>query len=426
MPPSPNLLISQPLTLPVSNLTIPNRLAKASMFEDCADPTTNLPSPQLKAISSSWSTGSWGLILTGSVAIDPLQVTTNAVLANQPNLPEETLLSSLQSWAASFRPPASSTTTPSPVIVQLIHPGKQLLRFASKARSMFEPPLAPSPIPLDLGPGLLPKIARTLLFAHPREMTIPEIQSLITNHAHSALILAKAGFNGVQIHAAHGFLLTQFLSPHSNKRTDAYGGTAAKRARVILEIIAAVREATKEYKGFVVGLKLNSVDHQQTDRQGKEDSIEQLRLLAKTELDFVEISGGSFEDIKPREMLAESTKKREAFFLEFARVAKRELAGIPLMVTGGFTTRLGMEEALRRGDCDMVGLARPSIFDPLLPRNVLLNPEVKDEDAKVTRVNVPVPWLLQKIPLKLVGAGVDGQFHAKKLQALGSTENKKA
>lgn len=169
-----------------------------------------------------------------------------------------------------------------------------------------------------------------------------------------------------------------------------------------------MREATKEYKGFVVGLKLNSVDHQQTDRQGKEDSIEQLQLLAKTELDFVEISGGSFEDIKPREMLAESTKKREAFFLEFARVAKRELAGIPLMVTGGFTTRLGMEEALRRGDCDMVGLARPSIFDPLLPRNVLLNPEVKDEDAKVTRVNVPVPWLLQKIPLKLVGAGVDG------------------
>ncbi|KAK0667420.1 putative NADH oxidase [Cercophora samala] len=425
MSPQPSLLLSQPLTLPVSKFTLPNRIAKASMFEDCADPNTNLPSPQLKAISSSWSTGSWGLILTGSVAIDPLQATTNAVLVNQPNLPKTTLLTSLQSWADAFRP-HNSNISPSPVIVQLVHPGKQLLRFASKSRSIFEPPLAPSAIPLDLGPGLLPKIVRTLMFANPREMTLTEIQSLISNHAHSAKVVAKAGFNGVQIHAAHGFLLTQFLSPTSNKRTDAYGGTAAKRARIVLEIIAAVREATKEFKGFIVGLKLNSVDHQQADQKGVDDSIEQLRLLARTELDFVEISGGTFEDARPREMVSESTKKREAFFLEFAKIAKRELAGIPLMVTGGFASRLGMEEALRRGDCDMVGLGRPSIFDPLLPRNVLLNPEVKDEDAKVTRVTVPVPWLLQKVPLKLVGAGVDATFHAKKLQALGSTEKEKA
>ncbi|KAK4181526.1 putative NADH oxidase [Triangularia setosa] len=422
---SSKLLLSQPITLPVSNLTLPNRLVKAAMFEDCADPSTNLPSPQLKAISSSWSTGSWGLILTGSTSIDPAQITTRSVLLNQPTLPEETAIISLKSWVDSFRPPILNTP-PTPVIVQLNHPGKQSPRFASKTRGIFTPTLAPSAIPLNLGPGLLPKILRTLLFANPREMTVQEIQSVISNFAHSARVVAKAGFQGVQIHAAHGYLLCQFLSPSSNKRTDAYGGTATKRARIVLEVIAAVRGATNDFEGFAVGLKLNSVDHQQTNKTGMNDTMEQLRLIAKSELDFVEISGGSYEDPKPKEMVSESTKAREAFFLEFAKVAKRELAGVPLLVTGGFTTRLGMEEAVRRGDCDMVGLARPAIHDPLLPRNVILNPEVKDEDAKVKRVTVPVSWLLQKIPLKIVGAGVDAQFHVKKMQALGATRAEKA
>ncbi|KAK0735381.1 hypothetical protein B0T21DRAFT_348880 [Apiosordaria backusii] len=407
MAPSPALLLCQPLTLPVSNLTVPNRLVKASMGEGVADPKTNLPTPQLNSISSAWSTGSWGLILTGATAIDPAHlISPRDVLLNQPTLPSETVIASLKSWADSFRSPILDTPN-TPVIVQLNHPGKQSPRGASKTRGLFGSTLAPSAIPLDLGPGFLPALLRNLLFASPREITPKEIQDVISNFALSARVVAKAGFQGVEIHAAHGYLLCQFLSPTSNQRTDEYGGTAAKRARIVLEVIAAVREATKEFPGFAVGLKLNSVDHQLTDKKGMDDTIEQLRLIAKSGLDFVEISGGSYEDPRPRETVSESTKAREAFFLEFAQVAKRELAGIPLLVTGGFTTRLGMEEAVRRGDCDLVGLARPAILDPLLPRNVILNPEVKDEDAKLKRVTVPVPWLLQKTRLKIVGAGVD-------------------
>lgn len=116
--------------------------------------------------------------------------------------------------------------------------------------------------------------------------------------------------------------------------------------------------------------------------------------MVKIELDFVEISGGSFEDIKLREMFVESIKKREVFFFEFVRVVKWELVGILLMVMGGFIIRFGMEEVFRRGDCDMVGLVRFLIFDFLFLRNVFLNLEVKDEDVKVICVNVLVFWLL--------------------------------
>ncbi|KAK4203060.1 hypothetical protein QBC40DRAFT_220035 [Triangularia verruculosa] len=405
-----NLLLSQPLTLPVSKLTLPNRLVKAAMYENCADPSTSLPSSQLNTISSSWSTGSWGLILTGSTAIDPAHTSPGSVVFNQPSLPEETVLASLKAWAESFRSPTLHTPN-TPVIVQLNHAGKQLLRGGSQG--IFGSPVAPSAIPLTLGPGLLPKIARTLLFASPREITLEEIQDVTTKFAQSARTVAKAGFQGVQIHAAHGMLLCHFLSPAHNHRTDAYGGTAAKRARIVLEVIAAIREATKEFDGFAVGMKLNSVDHQGTDKKGMQDTVEQLRLFAESGLDFVEISGGSVEEPPPNAVVKESTKAREAFFLEFAKVAKRELVGIPLLVTGGFTSRSGMEEAVRSGDCDLVGLGRPAILDPLLPRNVILNPEVKDQDAKVNRVTVHVPWLMQKIPLKFVGAGVDNvSIHA--------------
>lgn len=200
----------------------------------------------------------------------------------------------------------------------------------------------------------------------------------------------QAGFDGVQIHSAHGYLLSSFLSPRSNVRTDGYGGSPQRRRRLLLEVVQAVREAVSP--GFIVGIKLNSADFQ---RGGftEEESLAVITALAAgsdgfTEcdgVDFVELSGGTYESA--RFMLnapkpSASTQAREGFFVEFAEKARRVLADpslagadarapMALMVTGGFRSAAGMNAALASGACDLIGMARPLCIEPSLPRRVL-------------------------------------------------------
>lgn len=104
---------------------------------------------------------------------------------------------------------------------------------------------------------------------------------------------------------------------------------------------------------------------------------------------------------------SEKTAARESFFLEFAREMRAKLPDMPLMVTGGFRTRLGMEAALKEGACDLIGIGRPSVLNPSLPVNTILNAEVSDEDAKLYARRVHAPWLLKKFAPRSVGAGVE-------------------
>jgi 2,4-dienoyl-CoA reductase-like NADH-dependent reductase (Old Yellow Enzyme family) len=153
--------------------------------------------------------------------------------------------------------------------------------------------MAPSAVPLSLGPGLLPTLIRTLVFGTPREMTGADIDDVVARFARTARLAADAGFAGVEIHAAHGYLLAQFLSESANRRTDAYGGSPAARSKIILDIIRAIRAAVPK-KGFAVGIKVNSADHQSP----REFSAcrEQLKLIAEEGVDFLEISGGDYEN----------------------------------------------------------------------------------------------------------------------------------
>lgn len=102
-----------------------------------------------------------------------------------------------------------------------------------------------------------------------------------------------------------------------------------------------------------------------------------------------------------------STAARESFFLEFAREMRAKLPNTPLMVTGGFRTRAGMEEALSEGACDLIGLGRPAIVNPFLPANLILNKEVKDDDARVYAKRIQTPWLLKKFGPKSIGSGAE-------------------
>lgn len=175
--------------------------------------------------------------------------------------------------------------------MQINHPGKQS-PLGSGRKGFWAKNPSPSAVPLKMGESLLAKAITSLLFGTPREMSVEEIEETVRQFVYVAKLAAKTGFDGVEIHAAHGYLLAQFLSPRSNRRTDAYGGSPAKRAKVIVDIITAVRKEVPE--GFCVGIKLNSVDHQ--EETALRECLEQLKCIVDAGVDFLEISGGTYED----------------------------------------------------------------------------------------------------------------------------------
>jgi len=320
-----------------------NRIAKAAMSEQLAAPG-HLPDEQLVRLYERWGAGGAGLLITGNVMLDPqaLGEAGNVVLA------EGMPLAPFTAWANAAKHGGSQ------VWIQLNHPGRQ------SPRALSAEPVAPSAVPLEgMGPA----------FATPRALEPAEVEAIVSRFASAAALAERAGFDGVQIHAAHGYLINQFLSPLVNLRDDAWGGDAERRRRFLLEVVRAVRAATQP--GFAVGVKLNSADFQRGGFS-EEESLEVVRLLGEEAVDLIEVSGGTYERAAMWEGTPqrESTRKREAYFLDFAERARQATAA-PLMLTGGFRTRAGMQEALASGAVDVVGLARPLAAEPDLPARLL-------------------------------------------------------
>lgn len=322
-------------------LGLSNRIAKAAMSERIAL-AGGVPSQELIDLYGQWADGGAGLLITGNVMIDRRHVgeTGNVVVEDDANL------ALLARWATTIKRGGARAW------MQINHPGRQT------PRTLTPKPVAPSAIAMKGTAGA---------FAKPRALEEDEIHDIIARFARTAAIAENAGFDGVQIHGAHGYLISQFLSPHTNRRDDAWGGDAERRRRFLLEVVAAVRAAVSA--DFAVGLKLNSADFQRGGFDGDE-SLDVIRSLEG--IDLLEISGGTYESAAMFEEKnkAESTRKREAFFLEFAERV-REVTEIPLMVTGGFRTRAGMERAVESGATDVIGMARPLAVEPDLPRRLL-------------------------------------------------------
>ena len=202
-------------------------------------------------------------------------------------------------------------------------------------------------------------------------LTSREIEDLIRRFATAAAVVTEAGFDGVQIHGAHGYLISQFLSPLANQRTDAWGGTPEKRRRFVLEVFRAIR--TEVGPKTPVSIKLNSADFQKGGF-GEDESIEVVHALAEEGLDLLEISGGTYTSaamlgVDPS--LKESTRRREAYFLSYAERVRAELPDLPLMLTGGFRTVGGMVDAIDSGAVDLIGLGRPLTVQPDFPADLL-------------------------------------------------------
>ncbi|MGC1259818.1 MAG: oxidoreductase [Jannaschia helgolandensis] len=192
-------------------------------------------------------------------------------------------------------------------------------------------------------------------------LTRDEIAALPATFARTACMAVEVGFDGVQVHAAHGFLLSQFLSPLFNKRTDAYGGSLSNRMRLTLEVIAAVRDAVGP--SVPVAVKLNATD-QLEGGFSEDEAVQVVAALDATSVDLIDISGGTYF---PGAASASDGTAKGACFLPFAHRA-RAVTSKPLMLTGGIKTRAQAVEVLASGAVDVIGVARALVLDPSLPQ----------------------------------------------------------
>ena len=328
--------LASPISLPNGSV-LPNRLCKSAMTEGLAD-KFDLPTPALIQLYKTWSQGGTGLHITGNVMVDRryLERAGNVVLEDDKNL------DLFRTWAK------QGTTGGNHLWVQLNHPGRQCPKMVSTE------PLSPSDV----------QLAMLGNFARPRPMDQSDIEQVIERFITSARLVKEAGFTGVQIHCAHGYLLSQFLSPKINQRQDQWGGSLENRARIIRRIIVGVRAAVGA--DFPIGVKLNSADFQKGGFS-LEDCITVASWLGEDGVDLLEISGGTYEQlsligVEPTDV-RESTRKREAYFIEYAERIKQS-AQIPVMITGGFRSRDVMERAIESGEVDVIGLARPLCTEP--------------------------------------------------------------
>ena len=332
-----NLLFT-PITLP-NGTTIKNRFFKSAMSEGMGTRDFQ-PKKNIATLYKRWAEGGTGLIITGNIMVDPKGTAEPGNIVFDKNSNMEIL----KNWANQGQQHGAK------VMVQLNHPGKQAPKTVSKQT------VAPSAVPL--GNGL------NKLFSTPRALTTSEVEELVQKFVTSAKVAKEAGFSGVQIHAAHGYLISQFLSPHDNRRTDKYGGSLENRMRFLKEIYLGMREELG--KDFTIGIKINSTDFKE-DGLTEEDSLKTIIELANLGLDFVEISGGTYE--RPAMMGATSKSTNRVFFAEYSKKLKQKIE-IPVVVTGGIRSINAMNTLLNDNTTDFIGIARPLTIDPNIPNKI--------------------------------------------------------
>lgn len=332
-------ILYSPITLPGGKTAV-NRLVKAAMEENMAT-EGSLPGEALFSLYRYWAHGGLGMIITGNVMVDRLAMTGPGGVALEASTP----LAPFKRWAKIIQSDGALA------IMQINHPGRQVFK-AMKGKAF-----APSAVPLNMG-------RHSKLFAKPKEMTCDDIRDVCQRFVTSATQASQAGFDGVEIHAAHGYLLSQFLSPLTNQRQDEWGGSLMNRARLLINVVSQIRAVCP--REFVVMVKLNSADFQ---RGGFafDDAVTVVERLAALGVDMVELSGGSYESPAMQGNTAdESRLSREAYFLEFARMMVTQTE-MPIMTTGGIR-RAEVAESVVNDGCAMVGLASALAATPDLSR----------------------------------------------------------
>ena len=382
------------MTILKDNLMLPcgvqikNRICKAAMTERIAL-SDNYTNQRHLNLYKKWAEGDIGILLTGNVQVDKnhLEGPANVCIEEETYVEQLPLL---RKWAE------EGTKDNTHLWMQISHAGRQTPGEINLS------PKAPSSVQLKI-PGRN--------YGVPSALTTEEIQEIIKKFTFVAKIARETGFTGIQIHSAHGYLLSEFLSPDINLREDEWGGTVENRSRIHVEIIKNIRREVGE--DFPISVKMNSADFQKGGFS-PDDSIQVAKIIEAAGVDNIEISGGTYEQprllgldnvsINPdrSEVRKESTIAREAYFLEYAEKIKKNIQ-IPLMVTGGFRTKQGMESAVKSGACEIVGVGRPLCANPYAIKDMF---DGKIEQLPIYEKTLSLgPWILSpSSPFRLIQA----------------------
>ncbi|KAJ7915752.1 hypothetical protein B0H13DRAFT_2231803 [Mycena leptocephala] len=415
------------IVLPSSGRVLRNRLVKVALYEHLAGLFGGSPNEFHLQLYSKWSMYDWGMIFTGNVQVSPqhLSVARDLVLPrelSERNLkPFRELAAAMHGWRDE-KPPLA--------IMQLNHTGRQSPNILG-GRLPFSPPLGPSSIRVGSSlhnRGILSDLLHRLVFQIPRSMSLHDIDEVVEAFVRGARLAAQTGYDGVELHVAHGYLLAQFLSPKSNIRVDEYSCTPSNALRLLQRIATETRAVVPG--NFVMGLKINSADYAESYTAGHASAspvLDHILTIANWgSVDFIEISGGDYEAPDFIMNNPSCVTSRQAIFADFAHRAVRAVASIPgaplILLTGGLTTPAQLHAALSCDHANLLGIGRAAILRPDLPR--LLTQVQPDSDTPFA----PAPdqrlgerWvrILQRLPrVKLVGAGTAMAWYVVALRRL--------
>ncbi|KJA30051.1 hypothetical protein HYPSUDRAFT_254722 [Hypholoma sublateritium FD-334 SS-4] len=422
-----------------------NRLVKVAMYEHLASFGGGPPNSYHLDLYSQWAKHSWGMIITGNVIITDDHLTLGRDLILPPSLtidsestalPFKKLADAIHGIDFDTREGQKDKANETLAIMQLSHGGRQSANIVG-GRFPFQKPLAPSST--RLAPSDSSLISRALngaLFQIPRAMSQNEINEVIDRFVEGAIFAYKCGFDGVQLHAAHGYLLAQFLSPKSNKRDDIY--SVQNALDIIQTIVSNIRERTSST--FIICIKLNAAEYTSAaDANNSLSNLEQramdhiLAMATWGLLDIIEISGGDYE--KPDFVMAEDVprSRRQAFFSSFSHKALQALESLKdtistplplILLTGGLKSLDLLDTVLDSRHAHLLGIGRASVTCPNLPCVVQersKNPRQwdgelfgREPNLKTTTILTypPFSWCLGYMPdVKLIGAGAEVAWH---------------
>jgi 2,4-dienoyl-CoA reductase-like NADH-dependent reductase (Old Yellow Enzyme family) len=333
-----------------------NRIAKAAMEEGMAG-GSQLPDERLVSLYRRWGAGGAGLLITGNVMVQAEAVTGPGGVVLDDRAP----LEPFTRWAEVGKSGGAT------MWMQISHPGRQV------QAGMPGVVWGPSAVAVELG-------KHSKRFGRPVAMTEEQLGATVQRFATTARLAEQAGFDGVEVHAAHGYLISQFLSPLANRRNDAWGGRLENRARLLLDVASAVRAVVSP--SFAVAVKLNSADFQRGGFDAG-DAAKVIAMLKPLGVDLVELSGGSYESPAMTGRPADGrTGAREAYFLELAADLAKT-SPLPLMLTGGIGRRETAEAVLASGVA-MVGMGTAIALTPDLPNRWRSGREVSERLESVT------------------------------------------
>ncbi|KAF2452949.1 hypothetical protein BDY21DRAFT_293707 [Lineolata rhizophorae] len=382
--------LGRPIVFEHGERVAKNRLLKAAMTERMASwhPTNlaqrGVPTADMVRLYERWGEGGYGVIITGNIFIanDQLESRGNATIPLNCPFHDERF-DAYEDIAGAAKKHGSL------IVAQLNHPGRQV-------------PISINANPISASNVKLEGVHLNQIFGPPRMATAIDLWYVVQGFGYAAEYLEEVGFDGIQIHAAHGYLLSQFLSSNTNHRLDMYGGDIRARARLLTRITDFCRHRTRN--GFIIGIKLNSVEFQDGGLTPAE-AAELCDILESTEsVDFVELSGGTYERMAFRHQ-RESTRRREAFFAEFAELIVPRLNRTRSYLTGGFRSAGAMAAAMAECGVDGVGIGRPTAQEPNLANGILKQEIPGALKLKIPEENFPVTVAAAGALMRMISEG---------------------